>query len=60
MIEEGLTQSRRDAEGGVDRGPAVLRGFVPSCESGPLSITGSGTHTIRWKYIKGGSGSSGS
>jgi len=33
---------------------------VPSCESGPFSITGSGTHTIRWKYIKGGSGSSGS
>ena len=127
MIEEGLTQSRRGTKGGGDRGPAVLRGFVSSCESifrdhdaaqsgdigdnqetwlqttvtgpgslrfdfklscdpsndglglyvdglavgfwtasgvwsdpGPFSITGSGTHTIRWKYIKGGSGSAGS
>ncbi len=32
MIEEGLTQSRRGTKGEVDRGPAVLRGFVPSCE----------------------------
>jgi len=29
-------------------------------DPGPFSITGSGTHTIRWKYIKGDSGSSGS
>ncbi len=33
MIEEVLTQSRRGTKGGGDRGPAVLRGSVPSCES---------------------------
>ena len=29
-------------------------------ESGPWTITGAGTHTIRWKFIKDSSGSSGS
>jgi len=126
MIEAGLTQSRRAAKVGIESDPAVLRVFVPSCESifydhdsarsgdigddqetwlqttvtgpgtltfdyklscdagdeyafsidgqyrsgragsqdwtesGPWTITGAGTHTIRWKFIKDSSGSSGS
>jgi hypothetical protein len=33
MIEAGLTQSRRAAKVGFEPDPAVLRAFVPSCES---------------------------
>jgi hypothetical protein len=57
MMKAGLTQSRRGTKGEIGHDPAVLRGFVPPCESRisgttdwqgrSYTITGSGTHTLR-------------
>jgi hypothetical protein len=33
MIDSSLTQNRRATKAGIPHGPAVLGGFVPSCES---------------------------